>query len=80
MKANLKGISGIGACFYGIKNRVGSLETKQDNLDIDNFKTAPTDLSKLSNAVDNNFFKTLCMTDWLSKSVLLILRYQVLMD
>ena len=42
--------------------------------------TIPANLSKLSNIVDYNFVKTLCSISWSSKSMLLILRYQVLKD
>ena len=42
--------------------------------------TIPANLSKLSNIVDYNFVKKLCSISWLSKSMLLILRYQVLKD
>ena len=66
--------------YAGIKDKIDYLETKVDNLYVDNFKTVPADLSKLSNVVDNIVVKRQCMTNWLSKLMLLILRYQPLLD
>ena len=40
-----------------LKTDLADLKTKVDNLDVDKPKTVPTDLSKLSNAADNEFFK-----------------------
>ena len=56
------------------------LKTKVDDLDVDKFKTCPAELSKLSNVVDNDVFKKVCIINWLSKSRLLILRYKAPVD
>ena len=59
---------------------LASLKTKVDNLDVNILKTVPSALSKLNNAVDNDVVKKLCMINWLSKSILLIIRYQAPVD
>ena len=61
------------------KTDLGSLKTKVDNLDVGKLKTVSADLRKLSIVVDNDV-KKLCMLNWLSQSMLLILGYQVLAD
>lgn len=43
--------------YAGIYKRFGYLKTKEDNLDIDNFKNVPADLNKLSTVVDKNVVK-----------------------
>ena len=43
-----------------------------DKLDIDKLETISTDLSNLSNTVDNDLLKIVCMTNLLQKSQLLI--------
>ena len=56
-----------------------SLKTKIHNLDLDKLKTVLADLSKRSDTVDDDVFKK---TEYnkLSKSMLIIVRYQVLVD
>ena len=61
------------------KTDLGSLKTKVDNLHVGKLKTVSADLRKLSIVVDNDV-KKLCMLNWLSQSMLLILGYQVLAD
>ena len=70
-KANLKGATGIDAFL---------LASKTDNLDVDKLKTVPADLGKVSNVVDNDVAKRTCVISRLSKSMLLMLRCQVLLD
>ena len=60
------------------KPDLASLKTKLDNLDPDNLKTVPADLSKVSNAVDNDVVKK-TVYDKLVMSMLLILRYHRLL-
>ena len=36
---------------------MASLKTKEENLDVDKVKTVPSDLSKLTNVVDNDVIK-----------------------
>ena len=44
--------------YAGIKSRLSGLKTKIDNLDVHKLKTLPPDISKLSNAVDNDAVKS----------------------
>ena len=46
---------------------------------VDKTKTAPGDLSYLSNIVDNTVAK-ICVINWLWKSMLFILKHQVVVD
>ena len=39
------------------KTDLASLKTKEENLDVDKVKTVPSDLSKLTNVVDNDVIK-----------------------
>ena len=68
-KANLKGATGIDTSMLALKTDLASLKTKVD-----------ADLSKLSNVVDNDVEKKLCIINWLRKALLLIIRYQILVD
>ena len=56
-KAKLKGATGIYTSRLASKTDLVSLKTKTDNLVLDKLKTAPTDLSKPSNVVDNDVIK-----------------------
>ena len=75
MKTILKGATAIDTSTLASKTDLASRKTKVDGLDVDKIKAIPTDSSKLSNAVDSDV-----MINWLSKSILLILTYQVLVD
>ena len=79
-KADFKGTTEFHISTLASKTDLASLETKVGNLDVGKLKTAPVDLSKLSNVVDNDAVNRFCKIDWLSKSMLLLLRYQVLVD
>ena len=79
-KVYLKGETGIDTSMLLWKTNLASMRTKIDNLDVDKLKTVPADLSKLCNVIDNNVAKKLYMINWISKSMLLMLRYQILMD
>lgn len=57
MKANLKGATGTVTCTLKSKTDMARLQIKLDNLNVDEFKTIPVDLSKLYNAVDNDVIK-----------------------
>ena len=59
------------------KTDLATLKTKVINLDLNKLETIPTDLSKLSNVVENRVVKNLC-TNLLPKSMILILVYQAL--
>ena len=62
------------------KTNLAGLKTKVDNLDLDKLDTAPADLTKPSNVVGYDVVKKLSIMIWLPKPMLLILRYQVLVN
>ena len=43
------------------------LKAKVDNLDVDKLNAVPFDLNKLSNLVDSNVVKKVCIITWLPK-------------
>ena len=53
-KADLKNPTGVGTSELAKKTDLTSLKLDVDELDIDNLKTVLTDLSRLSNLVDND--------------------------
>ena len=53
-KTNLKGVTISFIIMLASKADLFSFKTKLDNLDTHKLKTVPTDLSKLSNIVDND--------------------------
>ena len=42
---------------FALKSNLASLKTEVDKIDVDNLKTVPVDLSKLSNVVTNDVVK-----------------------
>ena len=52
-KTNLKGATGVDLSNLAGKSDLASLKAEVDKIDIDTLKTAPVDLSKLSNVVSN---------------------------
>ena len=44
-----------------------SLKAKVDNLDVDKLNAVPFDLNELSNLVDSNVVKKVCIITWLPK-------------
>ena len=56
-KADTEEATGIGISTLASKTKLASLETKVENLDVLKLMTAPDDLSKLSNVVDNDVVK-----------------------
>ena len=42
---------------FASKNNLAALKTEVDKIDIDKLKTAPTDLAKLTNAIENDVVK-----------------------
>ena len=79
-RPNRKGATGFNISKMTSKTDLTSFKSKLGSLDVDKLTTVPADLSKLTNVVDNNFVKKLCMINLLSKSIFWILRYQVLLD
>ena len=56
-KNDLNNITHVDTSSFASKTNLASLKTEVDKIDIDKLKTAPTDLAKLSNAVENNLVK-----------------------
>ena len=56
-QTDLKGATGIETSKVASKTDLASLKTKEENLDVDKVKTVPSDLSKLTNVVDNDVIK-----------------------
>ena len=56
-KTDLKNITHVDVSNYASKTNLAALKTEVDKIDIDNLKTVPTDLAKLSNVVKNNVVK-----------------------
>ena len=75
-----KGATGSDKSALASKADFASLKTKAYNLDAGKTKVVTADLSKLNNLVIAKLSKRLNIIIWLSKSILLTLRYQTLVD
>ena len=58
-KTDLKNATGIDTSNLALKSNLASLKTEVDKIDVDKLKTDPTDLSKLSNVVNNDVVKNI---------------------
>ena len=56
-KDDIKNIAHIDSSSFALKTSLANLKTKVDQLDIDKLVPIPTDLSKLSNVVENDVVK-----------------------
>ena len=56
-KTDLKNITHVDVSSFAIKTNLAALKTKVDKIDTDKLKTAPTDLAKLTNAIENDVVK-----------------------
>ena len=56
-KKDLKNISHVDVSIFASKTNLASLKTEVDKIDTDKLKTAPTDLAKLTNAIENDIVK-----------------------
>ena len=56
-KTDLKNVTHVEVSSFASKTNLGSLKTVIDKIDADKLKTAPVDLTKLSNAVKNDVVK-----------------------
>ena len=56
-KTDLNNITHVDTSSFASKTNLAALKTEVDKLDIDKLKTAPTDLAKLTNAVENDLVK-----------------------
>ena len=50
-KTDLKNVTHVDVSSFASKTNLAALKTEVDKIDVDKLKTAPTDLSKLSNVV-----------------------------
>ena len=56
-KTDLKNITHVDVSSFAIKNNLAALKTEVDKIDADKLKTTPTDLAKLTNAVEHDVVK-----------------------
>ena len=56
-KADIENISHVDTSIFALKTNLANLKTEVDELDIDKLVPVPTDLSKLSNVVNNDVIK-----------------------
>ena len=63
-KTDLKNITHVDVSSFGSKTNLAALKTEVDKIDTDKLKTAPTDLAKLTNAIENDVVKK---TDYSTK-------------
>ena len=56
-KEDLKNITHVNTSSFALKTNSSSLKTEVDKLDIPKLKTVPTDLSKLTKEVQEDFIK-----------------------
>ena len=56
-KNDLKNITHVDVCSFASKTNLAALKTEVDKIDTDKLKTAPTDLAKLTNAIENDVVK-----------------------
>ena len=56
-KTDLNNITHVDTSSFASKTNLAALKTEVDEIDIDKLKTAPTDLAKLTNAVENDLVK-----------------------
>ena len=60
-KVDLKNTTGIDTSKLALKSNLPSLKAEIDKIDVGKLKAVPIDLSKLSNVVNNDVAKKLCM-------------------
>ena len=56
-KTDLKNITHVDVSSFASKTNLAALKTEEDKIDTDKLKTAPTDLAKLTNAIENDVVK-----------------------
>ena len=56
-KTDLKNITHVDVSSFASKTNLAALKTEVDKIDVDKLKTAPVDLAKLTNAVENDLVK-----------------------
>ena len=60
-KTDLNHITHADTSSFASKTSLAALKTEVDKIDVDKLKPAPTDLAKLTNAVENDFVKKNCL-------------------
>ena len=56
-KDDLKNITHVDVSSFASKTNLAALKTEVDKIDVDKLKTTPTNLAKLTNAIENDFVK-----------------------
>ena len=56
-KMDLKNITHVDVCSFASKTNLAALKTEVDKIETDKLKTTPTDLAKLTNAIENDVVK-----------------------
>ena len=56
-KTDLKNITHVDVSSFASKTNLAALKTEVDKIDTDKLKTAPSDLAKLNNAIENDVVK-----------------------
>ena len=56
-RTDLKNITHVDLSSFASKTNLAALKTEGDKIDTDKLKTAPTDLAKLTNAIENDVVK-----------------------
>ena len=56
-KNDLKNITHVDVSSFASKTNLAALKTEVDKIDTNKLKTAPTDLAKLTNAIENDVVK-----------------------
>ena len=56
-KTDLKNITHVDVSSFASKTNLAALKTEVDKIDTDKLKTAPTELAKLTNAIENDVVK-----------------------
>ena len=56
-KTDLKNITHVDVSSFASKTNLAALKTEVDKIDTDKLKTVPTDLAKLTNAIENDVVK-----------------------
>ena len=56
-KTDLKNITHVDVSSFASKTNLAALKTEVDKIDADKLKTAPADLTKLTNAIENDVVK-----------------------
>ena len=64
-KTDLNNITHVDVSSFASKTNLAALKTEVDKIDADKLKTAPTDLAKLTNAIENDIVKK---TDYNTKA------------